>query len=98
MASTQACGRCGGSGTIGRFRHVAEGLCFACMGTGIERQRFIETAEEEPDIFEVEDNEFEGHREWCSLRAGCLECDCSELHPQYAETAEYWDRQQMVAS
>jgi len=34
--SSPACPKCGGSGRIPEFRHVAGGECFACGGTGKE--------------------------------------------------------------
>ena len=32
-----ACPKCGGSGKLDHFRHVANGDCFKCAGTGVLR-------------------------------------------------------------
>ena len=33
------CWKCGGSGTIPQFYHIADGQCFSCHGAGIHRRR-----------------------------------------------------------
>ena len=33
----KACPKCGGSGKLDHFRHVANGDCFKCAGTGVLR-------------------------------------------------------------
>lgn len=32
------CPRCQGSGRLAQFKHVANGDCFACNGTGVDRR------------------------------------------------------------
>jgi hypothetical protein len=34
LVSTHTCIKCGGSGKINRFSHIANGTCFQCMGVG----------------------------------------------------------------
>ena len=36
-AAPKACPKCGGSGKIDHFRHVANGDCFKCAGSGVLR-------------------------------------------------------------
>jgi hypothetical protein len=37
IATPKACPKCGGSGKLDHFRHVANGDCFNCAGTGALR-------------------------------------------------------------
>ena len=43
MASveTQPCSKCHRTGTITRFGHVLEGVCFQCKGSGVTKKRKI---------------------------------------------------------
>lgn len=36
---TQPCSKCHGTGTITRYGHVVEGICFQCKGSGVTKKR-----------------------------------------------------------
>lgn len=46
ITKKDACGKCGGTGNLPYYRHVASGVCFACNGKGDIKIK-IETTQEE---------------------------------------------------
>ena len=62
------CSRCGGSGHLGQFGHVENGVCFRCNGTGTELPR--------PRITpQMRDAAKAGYARTAQRKAACDHCD-----------------------
>jgi hypothetical protein len=42
IANTPNCGKCGGSGYIPIYRHIQDGICFKCWGSGVDMKELHE--------------------------------------------------------
>jgi RecJ-like exonuclease len=97
--STYACDRCGGKGHIDHWAHVANGVCFACGGSGKLASRPVAAwVEPNPEVVVPEDKR-STDKQWAFLQKLCKTDDqtCKVLKKVGAKIASqrYVDRKVM---